>query len=101
MNSRRDLDSEDRKSAEISNELIDQLKSEKDNLEEKISNLDQEIEQYNQIKNSRRDEWQNTLINSENLKSRSSTLKDVEGYDNPANWTEIFSKRFYLSLIHI
>ena len=95
LNSRRDLDSEDRKSAEISNELIDQLKSEKDNLEEKISNLDQEIEQYNQIKNSRRDEWQNTLINSENLKSRSSTLKDVEGYDNPANWTEIFSKRFY------
>ncbi len=95
LNSRRDLDSEDRKSAEISNELIDQLKSEKDNLEEKISNLDQEIAQYNQIKNSRRDEWQNTLINSENLKSRSSTLKDVEGYDNPANWTEIFSKRFY------
>ena len=95
LNSRRDLDNEDRKSAEISNELIDQLKSEKDNLEEKISNLDQEIEQYNQIKNSRRDEWQNTLINSENLKSRSSTLKDVEGYDNPANWTEIFSKRFY------
>ena len=95
LNSRRDLDNEDRKSAEISNELIDKLKSEKDNLEEKISNLDQEIEQYNQIKNSRRDEWQNTLINSENLKSRSSTLKDVEGYDNPANWTEIFSKRFY------
>ena len=51
--------------------------------------------EYNQIKNSRRDEWQSTLINSENLKSRSSTLKDVEGYDNPANWTEIFSKRFY------
>ena len=95
LNSRRDLDNEDKKTAEISNELIDQLKSEKDNLEEKISNLDQEIEQYNQIKNSRRDEWQNTLINSENLKSRSSTLKDVEGYDNPANWTEIFSKRFY------
>ena len=95
LNSRRDLDNEDRKTAEISNELIDQLKSEKDSLEEKISNLDQEIEQYNQIKNSRRDEWQNTLINSENLKSRSSTLKDVEGYDNPANWTEIFSKRFY------
>ena len=95
LNSRRDLDNEDKKTAEISNELIDQLKSEKDNIEEKISNLDQEIEQYNQIKNSRRDEWQNTLINSENLKSRSSTLKDVEGYDNPANWTEIFSKRFY------
>ena len=95
LNSRRDLDNEDKKTAEISNELIDQLKSEKDNLEEKISNLDQEIEQYNQIKNSRRDEWQNTLINSENLKSRSSTLKDVEGYDNPANWTEIFNKRFY------
>ncbi len=95
LNARRDLDNEDRKTAEISNELIDQLKSEKDSLEEKISNLDQEIEQYNQIKNSRRDEWQNTLINSENLKSRSSTLRDVEGYDNPANWTEIFSKRFY------
>ena len=95
LNSRRDLDNDDKKTAEISNELIDQLKSEKDNLEEKISNLDQEIEQYNQIKNSRRDEWQNTLINSENLKSRSSTLKDVEGYDNPAKWTEIFSKRFY------
>ncbi len=94
LNSRRDLDNED-KTTEISNEIIDQLKSEKDNLEGKISNLDQEIEQYNQIKNSRRDEWQNTLINSENLKSRSSTLKDVEGYDNPANWTEIFSKRFY------
>ena len=94
LNSRRDLDNED-KTTEISNEIIDQLKSEKDNLEDKISNLDQEIEQYNQIKNSRRDEWQNTLINSENLKSRSSTLKDVEGYDNPANWTEIFSKRFY------
>ena len=94
LNSRRDLDNED-KTTEISNEIIDQLKSEKDSLEDKISNLDQEIEQYNQIKNSRRDEWQNTLINSENLKSRSSTLKDVEGYDNPANWTEIFSKRFY------
>ena len=94
LNSRTDLDNED-KTTEISNEIIDQLKSEKDNLEDKISNLDQEIEQYNQIKNSRRDEWQNTLINSENLKSRSSTLKDVEGYDNPANWTEIFSKRFY------
>ena len=94
LNSRRDLDNED-KTTEISNEIIDQLKSEKDSLEDKISNLDQEIEQYNQIKNSRRNEWQNTLINSENLKSRSSTLKDVEGYDNPANWTEIFSKRFY------
>ena len=94
LNSRRDLDNED-KTTEISNEIIDQLKSEKDRLEDKISNLDQEIEQYNQIKNSRRNEWQNTLINSENLKSRSSTLKDVEGYDNPANWTEIFSKRFY------
>ena len=34
LNSRRDLDNEDRKTAEISNELIDQLKSEKDSLEE-------------------------------------------------------------------
>ena len=96
LKSRRDTEDNGQNTDEISNETIDQLKVEKEKLEAKILDLDQEIEQYNQIKNSKRDEWQDTLITSENLKSRESTLKEVEGYDDPHNWTSKF-----LSLIHI
>ena len=82
---------------EINNETIDQLKSEKDTFESEISNLEQQIEQYNQIKNSKRDDWQDTLIKAD-LKSRQSTLKDVEGYDDPEKWTNIFKEKFYNDL---
>ncbi len=71
---------------------------EKDTLETEISNLEQQIEQYNQIKNSKRDDWQDTLIKAENLKSRQLTLKDVEGYDDPEKWTNIFKEKFYNDL---
>ena len=97
LNTRKDL-SNNEEFQEINNETIDQLKSEKDTLETEISNLEQQIEQYNQIKNSKRDDWQDTLIKAENLKSRQSTLKDVEGYDDPENWTNIFKEKFYNDL---
>ena len=97
LNARKDL-SNNEEFQEINNETIDQLKSEKDTLETEISNLEQQIEQYNQIKNSKRDDWQDTLIKAENLKSRQSTLKDVEGYDDPENWTNIFKEKFYNDL---
>ena len=97
LNAREDL-SNNEEFQEINNETIDQLKSEKDTLETEISNLEQQIEQYNQIKNSKRDDWQDTLIKAENLKSRQSTLKDVEGYDDPEKWTNIFKEKFYNDL---
>ena len=97
LNVRKDL-SNNEEFQEINNETIDQLKSEKDTLETEISNLEQQIEQYNQIKNSKRDDWQDTLIKAENLKSRQSTLKDVEGYDDPEKWTNIFKEKFYNDL---
>ena len=97
LNARKDL-SNNEEFQEINNETIDQLKSEKDTLETEISNLEQQIEQYNQIKNSKRDDWQDTLIKAENLKSRQSTLKDVEGYDDPEKWTNIFKEKFYNDL---
>ena len=49
----------------------------------------------------KRDEWQDTLITSENLKSRESTLKEVEGYDDPNNWTSKFKEKFYFHLKEI
>jgi len=97
LNARKDL-SNNEEFQEINNETIDQLKSEKDTLETEISDLEQQIEQYNQIKNSKRDDWQDTLIKAENLKSRQSTLKDVEGYDDPEKWTNIFKEKFYNDL---
>ena len=100
LNARKDL-SNNEEFQEINNETIDQLKSEKDTLETEISNLEQQIEQYNQIKNSKRDDWQDTLIKAENLKSRQSTLKDVEGYDDPEKWTSIFKEKFYNDLDEI
>ena len=100
LNARKDL-SNNEEFQEINNETIDQLKSEKDTLETEISNLEQQIEQYNQIKNSKRDDWQDTLIKAENLKSRQSTLKDVEGYDDPEKWTNIFKEKFYNDLDEI
>ena len=101
LKSRRDTEDNGQNTDEISNETIDQLKVEKEKLESKILDLDQEIEQYNQIKNSKRDEWQDTLITSENLKSRESTLKEVEGYDDPHNWTSKFKEKFYFHLKEI
>ena len=98
LNARKDL-SNNEEFQEINNETIDQLKSEKDTLETEISNLEQQIEQYNQIKNSKRDDWQDTLIKAENLKSRQSTLKDVEGYDDPEKWTNIFKEKFTMILV--
>ena len=97
LNARKDL-SNNEEFQEINNETIDQLKSEKDTLETEISNLEQQIEQYNQIKNSKRDDWQDTLIKAENLKSRQLTLKDVEGYDDPEKWKNIFKEKFYNDL---
>ena len=97
LNARKDLSNYE-EFQEINNETIDQLKSEKDTLETEISNLEQQIEQYNQIKNSKRDDWQDTLIKAENLKSRQSTLKDVEGDDDPEKWTNIFKEKFYNDL---
>ena len=32
------------------------------------------------------------------MKSRQSTLKDVEGYDDPEKWTNIFKEKFYNDL---
>ncbi len=101
LKSRRDTEDNGQNTDEISNETIDQLKVEKEKLEAKILDLDQEIEQYNQIKNSKRDEWQATLITSENLKSRESTLNEVEGYDDPNNWTSKFKEKFYFHLKEI
>ena len=85
----------------IDNEQIEKLKDEKNHLETQITQLEEDIEKYNSIKSSKRDEWQRTLILEENLKSKQSTLKEVEGYDSPSNWTQKFSERFYESLNEI
>jgi len=109
-NALRDLDAlnvkKDDLTAEISiddfdNEQIKDLKEEKKQLEDQINELEENIEKYNSIKQSKRDEWQKAQINEENLKSRESTLKEVEGYDDPYKWTQIFSEKFYRNLSEI
>ena len=109
-NALRDLDALNIKkgdlTAEISiddfdNEQINNLKEEKKQLEDQIDELEENIEKYNSIKQSKRDEWQKALISEENLKSRESTLKEVEGYDDPNKWTQIFSQKFYSNLSEI
>ena len=86
---------------EFQAENIENEKSLKDNLENRIENLDQDIEKYNQIKTSKRDDWQQSLIVAENLKSKKLTLEEIEGYDDPKNWTQIFSSKFYNSMMNI
>ena len=86
---------------EVDNEKINSLKEEKDQLEGRIADLEKNIEQYNVIKNSKRDDWQRTIVSNENIMSRQSTLKEVEGYDDTSNWTKIFSEKFYASLSEI
>ena len=86
---------------EVDNEKINSLKEEKDQLESRIADLEKNIEQYNVIKNSKRDDWQRTIVSNENIMSRQSTLKEVEGYDDTSNWTKIFSEKFYASLSEI
>ena len=86
---------------EVDNDKIDLLKEEKDQLEEQIADLEKNIEQYNIIKNSKRDDWQRTIVSNENIKSKHSTLKEVEGYDDTGNWTKIFTEKFYSSLSDI
>ncbi len=109
-NALRDLDALNVKKgdliAEISiddfdNEQTKDLKEEKKQLEDQINELEENIEKYNSIKQSKRDEWQKALISEENLKSRESTLKEVEGYDDPKKWTQIFSEKFYKNLSEI
>ncbi len=86
---------------DLNNEQINNLKEEKKQLEDQIDELEENIEKYNSIKQSKRDEWQKALISEENLKSRESTLKEVEGYDDPYKWTQIFSQKFYRNLSEI
>ena len=86
---------------EVDNDKIDLLKEEKDQLEEQIADLEKNIEQYNIIKNSKRDDWQRTIVSNENINSKHSTLKEVEGYDDTTNWTKIFTEKFYSSLSDI
>ena len=66
-----------------------------------ITDLEKNIEQYNTIKNSKRDDWQRTIVSNENIMSKHSTLKEVEGYDDTSNWTKIFTEKFYASLTEI
>ena len=68
-------------------------------METEISNLEQQIEQYNQIKNSKRDDWQDTLIKAENLKSRQSTLKDVKVMMILRNGQIYLKKNFTMILV--
>ena len=101
LNARKnDLDS-DHNIEKIDNEEIEKLKDEKNQLEIQIAELEKDIEKYDSIKTSKRDDWQRTLISAENLKSKKFTLKEVEGYDSPTNWTQRFSERFYKSLNEI
>jgi chromosome segregation protein len=109
-NALRDLDALNVKKADLTaeisiddlnNEQINNLKEEKKQLEDQIDELEENIEKYNSIKQSKRDEWQKALISEENLKSRESTLKEVEGYDDPKKWTQIFSQKFYRNLSEI
>ena len=81
LNARKTETDIDHEIGQIDNEQIEKLKVEKDQLESRIDELEKDIEKYNSIKSSKRDEWQKTVISEENLKSRQSTLKEVEGYD--------------------
>ena len=86
---------------EFNAETIENEKNQKDNLENRITNLDEDIEKYNQIKTNKRDDLQQSLIIAENLKSKKLTLEEVENYDDPKNWTQIFSEKFYDSMKNI
>ena len=101
LNARKTEADIDHEIEQIDSGQIEKLKDEKDKLESRIEELEKDIEKYNSIKSSKRDEWQKTVISEENLKSRQSTLKEVEGYDSPSNWTTKFSERFYESLKQI
>jgi len=106
-NALRDLETLNTKKSELGsevslqdfdNEQVTDLKEEKKQLEAQIDELEENIEKYNSIKLSKRDDWQKSIISEENLRSRESTLKEVEGYDDPKNWTQTFSEKFYNSL---
>ena len=101
LNAKKNHTDNDQGIHEIDNEKIDSLKEEKDQLEVQITDLEKNIEQYNTIKNSKRDDWQRTIVSNENIMSKHSTLKEVEGYDDTSNWTKIFSEKFYASLTEI
>ena len=101
LNAKKNHTDNDQGIHEIDNEKIDSLKEEKDQLEAQITDLEKNIEQYNTIKNSKRDDWQRTIVSNENIMSKHSTLKEVEGYDDTSNWTKIFSEKFYASLTEI
>ena len=101
LNAKKNHTDNDQGIHEIDNEKIDLLKEEKDQLEAQITDLETNIEQYNTIKNSKRDDWQRTIVSNENIMSKQSTLNEVEGYDDTSNWTKIFTEKFYASLTEI
>ena len=101
LNAKKNHTDENQGIHEVDNEKINSLKEEKDQLEGRIADLEKNIDQYNVIKNSKRDDWQRTIVSNENIMSRQSTLKEVEGYDDTSNWTKIFSEKFYASLSEI
>ena len=101
LNAKKNHTDNDQGIHEVDNEKIDSLKEEKDQLEVQIADLEKNIEQYNIIKNSKRDDWQRTIVSNENIMSKQSTLKEVEGYDDTSNWTKIFTDKFYASLSEI
>ena len=101
LNAKKNHTDNDQGIHEVDNEKIDSLKEEKDQLEAQITDLEKNIEQYNTIKNSKRDDWQRTIVTNENIMSKQSTLKEVEGYDDTSNWTKIFTEKFYASLTEI
>ena len=101
LNAKKNHTDNDQGIHEIDNEKIDSLKEEKDQLEAQITDLEKNIEQYNTIKNSKRDDWQRTIVSNENIMSKHSTLKEVESYDDTSNWTKIFTEKFYASLTEI
>ena len=63
---------------EVDNEKIDSLKEEKDQLEVQIADLEKNIEQYNTIKNSKRDDWQRTIVSDENIMYKNQLLKKLK-----------------------
>ena len=101
LNAKKNHTDENQGIHEVDNEKINSLKEEKDQLEGRIADLEKNIDQYNVIKNSKRDDWQRTIVSNENIMSRQSTLKEVEGYDDTSNWTKICSEKFYASLSEI
>ena len=101
LNAKKNHTDNDQGIHEIDNEKIDLLKEEKDQLEAQITDLETNIEQYNTIKNSKRDDWQRTIVSNENIMSKQSTLNEVECYDDTSNWTKIFTEKFYASLTEI